>query len=77
MKIFFDTEFIEDGKTIDLISIGMVRDDGEELYLENRECNLSRASPWVTENVLPYLTGDKWDRRLLDPEIYENYCCIH
>ena len=24
LKIWFDTEFIEDGKTIDLISIGMV-----------------------------------------------------
>lgn len=26
MRYFFDTEFIEDGKTIDLISIGMVAD---------------------------------------------------
>lgn len=57
MKIWFDTEFIEDGKTIDLISIGMVRDDGAEVYLENRECDLSRASPWVKENVIPHLQG--------------------
>lgn len=28
MRIWFDTEFIEDGKTIDLISIGLVREDG-------------------------------------------------
>ena len=26
--IFYDTEFLEDGKTIDLISIGIVRDEG-------------------------------------------------
>lgn len=57
MKIWFDTEFIEDGKTIDLISIGMVREDGEELYLESSECDLGLASPWVLENVVPHLEG--------------------
>ena len=55
MKIFFDTEFIEDGKTIDLISIGMVREDGACLYFENSECDRSRADPWVVENVFPHL----------------------
>lgn len=55
MKIFFDTEFIEDGKTIDLISIGMVREDGKELYLENMDCDLTQANGWVCKNVLPYL----------------------
>lgn len=55
MRIWFDTEFIEDGKTIDLISIGMVREDGKVLYLENVECDLSRASDWVRANVLPHL----------------------
>lgn len=57
-RIWFDTEFIEDGRTIDLISIGMVREDGATFYAENADCDLSRASPWVQENVLPHLTGD-------------------
>lgn len=57
MKIWFDTEFIEDGKTIDLISIGMVREDGAEYYAENAQCDLSRAGPWVRENVLPHIGG--------------------
>jgi hypothetical protein len=57
MKIWFDTEFVEDGKTIDLISIGMVREDGATLYFENTECDHSRASPWVVENVLYHLSG--------------------
>lgn len=57
MKIWFDTEFIEDGKTIELISIGAVREDGETFYAESLECDLSRASPWVKENVLPHLNG--------------------
>ena len=57
MKIWFDTEFIEDGKTIDLMSIGAIREDGEQYYAEVIECDLSRASPWVTQNVVPHLRG--------------------
>jgi len=57
MRYFLDTEFIEDGRTIDLISIGIVAEDGRELYAESSECNLERASPWVKENVLPHLRG--------------------
>lgn len=65
MRIWFDTEFIEDGKTIDLISIGMVREDGARLYFENRECDFSKASPWVKENVLPHISAaeDVWRSR--------------
>lgn len=62
MKIFFDTEFIEDGRTIDLISIGLVREDGASLYLESAECDLSRADEWVQKNVLVHLTGVRHDR---------------
>lgn len=54
-KYFLDTEFIEDGKTIDLISIGVVREDGETLYLQNSECDFSKASDWVWRNVYPHL----------------------
>lgn len=52
MLYYFDTEFIEDGKTIDLISIGIVAEDGREYYAINKDCNFSRASDWVLENVL-------------------------
>lgn len=51
MKYFFDTEFIEDGKTIDLLSIGIVAEDGRELYLESNEADLSKADGWVRANV--------------------------
>lgn len=57
MRIWFDTEFIEDGKTIDLMSIGMIREDGREYYAECVECDLSRASPWVRDNVVVHLRG--------------------
>ena len=56
-RIFFDTEFIENGKTIDLISIGMVRSDGETYYAESSDCDLSRADQWVKDNVLIHLRG--------------------
>lgn len=55
--IFFDTEFIEDGRTIELISIGLAHVDGRELYLENAECDHSRADPWVKANVITHLQG--------------------
>lgn len=62
MKYFFDTEFIEDGKTIDLISIGIVAQDGRTLYCESNECALSKANDWVKENVIPHLNGDVQSR---------------
>lgn len=55
MKIFIDCEFIENGITIDLISIALVCEDGRIYYACNDECNLSKASDWVKENVLPGL----------------------
>ena len=55
--IVFDTEFIEDGRTIDLLSIGLVRDDGATYYAEPAETDRGRASEWVAANVLPHLTG--------------------
>lgn len=57
MKIFYDCEFLENGRTIDLISIGMVREDGEELYCVNRTMpwpSIMRH-PWLRENVVPHL----------------------
>ena len=52
-RYFLDTEFIEDGKTIDLVSIGMISDSGKEYYAINAECNFDRANQWVQDNVFP------------------------
>jgi len=51
-RYFVDTEFIEDGKTIDLISIGIVCEDGREYYAQLCEYDPRKASSWVKENVL-------------------------
>lgn len=55
MRFWFDTEFIEDGKTIDLLSIGIVSGDGRKYYATSGDADLSRASPWVRKNVIPHL----------------------
>lgn len=56
--VFFDTEFTTlDAKVGELMSIGLVKYTGEELYLELDY--KSEPHPWVTEHVLPYLTGEK------------------
>jgi len=59
MRYFIDTEFIEDGRTIDLVSIGVVAEDGRELYLEVDpvQVNWDKANPWVLANVRPHLSG--------------------
>ncbi|HEY2205861.1 MAG TPA: polyadenylate-specific 3'-exoribonuclease AS [Pseudonocardia sp.] len=55
MRFFYDCEFIEDGKTIDLVSIGVVDADGREFYAVSTEFDERAASPWVRANVLPKL----------------------
>lgn len=52
MKYFLDTEFIETVGHIELISIGIVAEDGREYYAVNTDADLSKASEWVIENVL-------------------------
>ena len=55
MRYWFDTEFVEDGKTIELISIGIVAEDDREYYAINQGCDFSRASQWVKDNVIAQL----------------------
>ena len=55
MRFFYDCEFIEDGTTIDLVSIGVVGEDGREFYAVSTEFDPTRAGPWVRAHVLPKL----------------------
>lgn len=68
MKYFIDTEFIEGfhkplfGKRrhfIDLISIGIVAEDGREYYAISNEFNPKDADKWVTDNVISKLPQRK------------------
>lgn len=55
MRFFYDTEFIEDGVTIELVSIGVVDARGREFYAVSTEFDPQRAGPWVRQHVLPKL----------------------
>ena len=57
MKYWIDTEFIAKPFTIDLVSIGLVAEDGREFYAESSEAEWSKASRWTLENVRPQLDG--------------------
>ncbi|KAA2256543.1 polyadenylate-specific 3'-exoribonuclease AS [Solihabitans fulvus] len=55
MRFFYDCEFIEDGVTIDLVSIAVVDEEGREFYAVSTGFDPERAGPWVRQNVLPKL----------------------
>lgn len=57
MKHFYDTEFREDGSTINLISIGIVAEDGREYYAVNSDMDRDRIrnDDWLMKNVWPSL----------------------
>jgi hypothetical protein len=56
-KVYYDTEFLDNGKTLDLISLAMIKETGESLYLINRDLDLNHimAQPWLRHNVMRHL----------------------
>lgn len=64
MNYWFDTEFIDNTKTIDLISIGIVSEDNRTYYAVSNEFDASTADRWVTKHVLNQLPPDsEWKSR--------------
>lgn len=64
----YDCEFLEDGRTIDLISIGIVCEDGREYYAVNADMPIKRIRKhqWLMDNVVPSLpkpAGD-WNNHM-------------
>ena len=59
MKIYCDTEFTGLRKDTELISIGIIADDGRTFYAESNEYSLDNIhkddKKWLSENVIPYL----------------------
>ncbi len=55
MRYFYDCEFIEDGVTIELVSIGVVDENGREFYAVSTQFDPNRAIEWVRRNVLDKL----------------------
>jgi hypothetical protein len=72
MRYWFDTEFLDDGRTIELISIGVVSGDGREYYAETpMAVELCHKSEWLKANVLPHLNGQIIHRQRIARELVE------
>jgi hypothetical protein len=71
----YDCEFIEDGRVIDLVSVGVVDEHAREFYAVSTEFDADRALPWVRRNVLDKLPSpaDKaWrSRAQIRADLYE------
>ena len=59
LRYFYDTEFIEDGQTIELVSIGIVGENGSEYYAVSTDFDPSKANSWVKDNVLAKLPSPR------------------
>jgi hypothetical protein len=74
-RYFYDCEFIEDGRTIDLVSIGVVDEHGREFYAISTEFDPTPAVPWVRRNVLDRLPSPghpAWrSRERIRDELYQ------
>lgn len=62
VKYWLDTEYIAQPFAIDLVSIGLVAEDGREFYAESSEVDWSKASRWTLEHVRPQLDGPAMPR---------------
>lgn len=71
MKYFYDTEFIDDGEKIELLSIGIVAEDGREYYAVVKDIRTmlrawdmkSGNEYWLRKNVvnhLPFIAVGGW-----------------
>lgn len=68
--IFMDTEFTDlDIRKGQLLSIGLVKITGEELYLEFEYTDTPHE--WVVKNVLPYLNGEQANYGVAQSKIRE------
>jgi hypothetical protein len=73
MKYFLDTEFEDNGKTIELISVGIVKEDGNEFYAINEEWkNKKSQDEWLNKNVLNHLPVDTGQGLYMSKEEIKN-----
>jgi len=62
MRYFIDTEFAERPGSIELISLGIVAEDGREFYAESSDFIVPMANAWVREHVVPQLWSRQTDK---------------
>lgn len=71
MRYWFDTEFQDDGHRVELISIGVLAEDGREYYAVSGDYDPATATDWLKTHVLPLLgDGDKKSRRQIYTDLH-------
>lgn len=71
-RIFYDTEFLEDGRTIIPISIGMITDDGASYYAVNGDLNQEPDGEWLHKSgktTWQRIMGNPWLRGNVVPHL--------
>lgn len=69
MKYFYDFEFLDTGREVLPISVGVVAEDGREFYaVWDDALEVCRKSLWLWSNVAPYLPLQMHDHPELDRE---------
>jgi hypothetical protein len=69
-NFFLDTEFVDDGRTIDLISIALVHESNASYYAVSSEFDPAAAGDWVRQNVLPQVASTpKMPRRQIAEDL--------
>lgn len=58
MKYVIDSEFIDTPRCSALISLAILREDGEYRYFEF-DFPKRELTPWLKKNVVPHLTGER------------------
>lgn len=59
MKYFIDTEFNQEGPDVELITLGIVREDEQKFYAFNTDINLTLLDDWLQKNVVANLRLDE------------------
>ncbi|AZA13966.1 polyadenylate-specific 3'-exoribonuclease AS [Corynebacterium choanae] len=81
MRYFYDTEFLDNGTTLELVSIGIVAEDGREYYACSTDFHPGDANQWVRTHVLSQLPSPAsplWKpRRLIAEEVAEFLLAHH
>ena len=71
VRFWLDCEFMEGG-SLDLISIGVVSENGVEYYAVNSGFDENKADQWVKDNILPVLgTHDRKSRDEIKRDLIE------
>lgn len=75
VRYFYDCEFLENGKTIDLISIGIYSEDGREFYAVSDAFDTMKVATneWLMENVMSSIEHKVIERRIPNLEGVPTY----